>query len=209
MNTIRNKKAQKRQQYKTSLIKWCRVTESFDGFGEHDGSPYRDNKPGVIAATFLQNADLWRFKYYRKVAKALNCRIYLSHDAWSMPDEETGVSTSLKGRLVGVYLPCSVHRKTFNAVFRKVGVKMDIRTRNRNWFMLGFNFPNFPPKGIPGLTKIQEHLGREQKAQNEKTKKALAIRNQILTAERRKEILLREASLRDVYKTSHGNYQFL
>ena len=209
MNTIRNKKVQKRQQYKTALIKWCRVSESFDGFGENDGSPYRDNKPDVIDAGFLHNASVTEIRYYHKAAKALNCHIYLSNDAWSLPDEDTGQIYSLKGVLVGVYLPYSVHRETFNAVFSKVGVKMDIRTRNRNWFMLGFNFPNFPPKGIPGLTKIQEHLGREQKAQNEKTKKALAIRNQILTAERRKEILLREASLRDVFKTSHGNYQFL
>lgn len=193
MNTTRTKKAKHRHQYKTALIKWCRVAESFDGFGENDGSPYRDNKPGVIDAGFLHNASVTEIRYYHKAAKALNYPIYLSNDAWTLPDEDTGQIYSLKGSHVGVYLPYSALRKTFRAVFSKVGIKMDIKTRNRSWFTLGFGFPDFPPKGIPGLTKIQKHLGRKQKSQNGKTKAAIAIRQKIKKGNRQKESTLRIA----------------
>lgn len=212
MNTTRTKKVHRRQQYKTNLVKWCHLVVNLDYPKQFLDTPYRDNKPGVIDAEFLHNTDLSQIRSYWKTAKTMNCNIYVTADIQTWDSEEAGQFYSLKGDLVEIYLPLSVLKKTFNAALKKTQVKMDIKARKRNWFTLGSDFPKFPPKGIPGVTKIQKHLGRDQRSQNEKTKKAIAIKNAIdiknrwLIAKRRKENLLSESS-RVAYKTSHGTYR--
>lgn len=191
MNTTRTKKANRRQYFKTSPIQWCNAEP--DGYFQ-ETTGY--NRRGVVNAFFRHNFMPDLLPLYAKAARNLGIRLYVSKDAYSLPDEETGRVYSLKGSYYSMFFPFgNISYRDFSLEMDRLGFRECIRTRLYKWFFTGFKFPFQPPKGIPGMTKIRYYLGMYgQNTQNSKTKRAVSLQDEITTARKIKKANLTRRS---------------